>query len=74
MTWLASRKLAAAAGKIDAELGGVDRDEATRVLLEISHVANEDRSLEEILAVPAAARPREEYEGSGSRMRSRYAE
>lgn len=43
-----------AAPKIDAVLGTVDRVKARRVLLEISRVANEDRSLEELLAIPAA--------------------
>lgn len=38
-------------------LGPVDRAGARRTLLEISRVANEDRSLEEILAVPAADNP-----------------
>lgn len=53
-----SRALAAldAAGpKIAATLGSVDRWAARRALFEVTQVANEDRSLEEILAVPSAA-------------------
>jgi hypothetical protein len=68
LTWRAARQLASASGRIDAELVGVDREDATRVLLEISHVANEDRSLEEILAVPAASR-RGDYESGGTLRR-----
>jgi hypothetical protein len=55
---LASRrtlgKLDAAAPEIDAVLGTVDRTAARQVLLELSRVANEGRSLEELLAVPDA--------------------
>ncbi len=55
---IASRRALAAlegAGpRIDRELGGAEPSEAKRVLLEISRVANEDHSLEEILAVPGA--------------------
>lgn len=46
--------LDAAGPRIDAELGALDPAEAKRVLLEISRAANEDRSLEELLAIPAA--------------------
>jgi hypothetical protein len=48
------RKLDAAAPEIDAVLGKVDRTAARQVLLEISRVAEEGRSLEELLAVPNA--------------------
>ena len=48
------RKLDEAAPEIDAVLGKVDRAAARQVLLEISRVANEGRSLEELLAVPDA--------------------
>lgn len=54
------KTLAALDAKKDAIasiLGTVDRPAARRTLLEISRVANEDRSLEEILAVPAADNP-----------------
>jgi len=37
-----------------ARLGKVDRTAARQVLLEISRVANDGRSLEELLAVPNA--------------------
>lgn len=42
------------AADIDGAVGKASYDDAKRVLLEITHVANEDRSLEEILAIPAA--------------------
>jgi hypothetical protein len=48
------RKLDEAGPEIDAVLGAVDRSAARQVLLEISRVANEGRSLEELLAVPDA--------------------
>lgn len=48
------RLLDAAAPEIDAVLGNVDRSAARQVLLEISRVAEEGRSLEELLAVPNA--------------------
>ena len=41
--------------RIDASLGDTSPAAAKRVLLEISRVANEDRSLEELLAIPAAS-------------------
>jgi hypothetical protein len=47
-------RLDAAAPEMDAVLGKVDRAAARQVLLEISHVANDGRSLEELLAVPDA--------------------
>jgi hypothetical protein len=47
--------LDAAGPKIAATLGNVDRRDARRSLYEVTRVANEDRSLEEILAVPRAA-------------------
>jgi hypothetical protein len=56
-----SRALAsldAAADRIDGALGSADPSDARRVLLEISRVANADRSLEELLAVPAASNVR----------------
>jgi hypothetical protein len=46
--------LDAAAPEIQAALGDVDRSAARQVLLEISRVANEDRSLEDLLAIPDA--------------------
>ncbi len=46
--------LDASGGRIDAILRGVDPVAARRVLLDISRVANEDRSLEELFAIPAA--------------------
>jgi hypothetical protein len=58
-----SRTLAAldaASARIDSAIGDASPADAKRVLLEISRVANEDRSLEELLAIPAAGglRPR----------------
>jgi len=47
-------RLDGAAPEIDAVLGQVDRAAARQVLLELSRVANEGRSLEELLAVPDA--------------------
>jgi hypothetical protein len=47
--------LDAAAPEIASTLGDVDRAAAREVLLALSHVANEGRSLEELLAVPDAA-------------------
>jgi hypothetical protein len=46
--------LDAAAPDMEAAIGGVSRSAAKKTLLEISRVANEDRSWEEILAVPEA--------------------
>lgn len=46
--------LDSASERIAQALGGADRAEARQVLLEISRAANEDRSLEELLAIPAA--------------------
>lgn len=43
-----------ASARIARARGGADRAEARRVLLEISRAANEDRSFEEMLAIPAA--------------------
>lgn len=55
---LASRRaltaLDAAAPEIGSALGTVDREAARQVLLEVSRVANEGSSLEELLAVPSA--------------------
>jgi hypothetical protein len=55
---LASRRaiteLDAAAPAIASTLGSVDRTAARQVLLEISRVANEGSSLEELLSVPSA--------------------
>jgi hypothetical protein len=48
------RALDAAGPEIARVLGGVDRAAARQVLLEVSRVANEGRSLEELLAVPDA--------------------
>lgn len=42
--------------EIDSALGTASPDDARRVLLEIARVANEDRSFEDILAIPAARR------------------
>jgi hypothetical protein len=50
----AMRELDAAAPKIAAVLGSVNRRSARVSLYEVMRVANEDRSLEEILAVPSA--------------------
>ena len=47
-------KLEQAAPEMDTVLGSVDRAAARQVLLEISRVANEGRSIEELLAVPDA--------------------
>lgn len=47
-------RLDVAAPEIDAVLGQVNRAAARQVLLELSRVANEGRSLEELLAVPDA--------------------
>ena len=61
-------KLDAAGPEIASVLGGVDRSAAREVLLEISRVANDGRSLEELLAVPdAEAWSRRD----GTRMRAR---
>ncbi|MBX3207382.1 MAG: DUF4173 domain-containing protein [Labilithrix sp.] len=52
-----TRALAALDGaseRIASALGDADRSEARQVLLAISRAANEDRSLEELLAIPAA--------------------
>jgi hypothetical protein len=55
---LASRRaltaLDAAAPEMATVLGTVDREAARRVLLELSRVANESHSLEELFAVPSA--------------------
>jgi len=51
------RSLAALDGaseRIELALADANADEARRVLLEISRAANQDRSLEELLAIPAA--------------------
>lgn len=58
--------LDAAKPEIDGILGNVDRAASRRVLLEISRVANEGSSLEELLAIPAA-----EDAGSNMNVRSR---
>jgi hypothetical protein len=54
-TWRALGKLDEAAPRIERALGAADPTEAKRVLLAISRAANEDRSLEEILAIGAAS-------------------
>jgi hypothetical protein len=51
------RALDGAAKKIAAVLGSVDPRAARKALYEVTRVANEDRSLEEILAVPSASDP-----------------
>lgn len=56
-SFASTRALAALDGagpKIAETLGSVDRRAARRALYEVTRVANEDRSLEEILAVPSA--------------------
>lgn len=61
-------KLDAAGPQINAALGSVDRGAARHVLLELSRVADEGRSFEELLAVPDA----DEWlrrEGGGTRTR-----
>jgi hypothetical protein len=55
------------AADIDLALGNASPDAAKDVLLQIAHVANEDRSLEEILSVPIAPRSTMNVE-----TRSRY--
>ena len=63
----ALRELDAAAPRIAAVLGTVDRVAAREVLLEVSRVASEGHSLEELFAVPSAdvwsrdTRSRESY-------------
>jgi hypothetical protein len=62
-------KLDAAGPQISATLGSVDRPAARQVLLELSRVADEGRSFEELLAVPDA----DEWarrEAGGTRTRS----
>lgn len=49
-------ELEAHASDIDGALGNASPSAAKDVLLQIAHVANEDRSLEEILSIPAAQR------------------
>ncbi len=61
-------KLDAAGPQISSILGTVDRRAARHVLLEISRVADEGRSLEEILAVPDAD---EETRNSNAGTRTR---
>jgi hypothetical protein len=53
-----------ASARIDHELGDVAPDDARRVLFEISRVANEDRSLEELFAIPAASDMRSRTESA----------
>jgi hypothetical protein len=60
-------RLDAAGPEIASVLGKVDRAAARQVLLEISRVANEGRSLEELLAVPDAD---EWSRRGGTRLRS----
>jgi hypothetical protein len=48
-------KLDEAFPRVEAALGNASSTDARRVLLEISRVANEDRSLEELLSIPAAS-------------------
>lgn len=58
------RSLAAldgASGRIEHALAGANADEARHVMLEISRAANQDRSLEELLAIPAARGPDVRY-------------
>lgn len=64
----ATASLDAAEPKITAALGDADPNAARGVLLEISRAANEDRSLEEILSIPAAT-TRADTQGTGSRER-----
>ena len=61
--------LDAAAPEIATVLGTVDRTAARQVLLEISRVANEDRSFEELLAIPTAENWGEQ---GGTRRRGDY--
>ena len=66
-----TRALLDAAGpQISAVLGTVDRRAARHVLLEISRVADEGRSLEEILAVPDADEETRNANAGGPRTRS----
>ncbi|MDB4944663.1 MAG: hypothetical protein JWP97_4197, partial [Labilithrix sp.] len=58
--------LDAAAPLIAATLGAVDRDAARDALLDVSRIANEGSSLEELLAVPSAS------ERNGDGRRSQY--
>lgn len=60
----AMRELDDAAPKIAAVLGSVNRNSARRSLYEVTRVANEDRSLEEVLAVPPAALDEDAAPGS----------
>jgi len=63
-------RLDAAGPRIDAVLGKVDRSAARHVLLELSRVADEGRSLEELFGVPDA----DEWsrrEGGGLNVRTR---
>ncbi len=57
-----------ASDRIEVALDGANPVSAKRVLLEISRAANEDRSIEELLAIPAAARDVSEYDGTRSRV------
>ena len=51
----ALRELDAAAPRIASVLGAVDREAAREVLLEVSRVASEGHTLEELFAIPSAA-------------------
>ena len=64
------QKLDAAGPQISAVLGTVDRSAARHVLLELSRVADEGRSWEELLAVPDADEFSRRNSGGGTRTRS----
>ena len=63
-------RLDAAAPEIDAVLGKVDRSAARHVLLELSRVADEGRSLEELFGVPDADEWSRQQGGLNVRTRS----
>lgn len=60
----AMRELDDAAPKIASVLGSADPRAARKALYEVTRVANEDRSLEEILAVPSASDPGQNADSS----------
>jgi hypothetical protein len=66
VAWRTLGALDAAEPEIHAALGNANRASAKHTLLEISRVANEDRSWEEILAVPAADADGSENAGRGT--------
>ena len=63
-------RLDAAAPEIDAVLGKVDRGAARHVLLVLSRVADEGRSLEELFGVPDADEWSRQQGGLNVRTRS----